>query len=411
MKYLLITISFLFSLSSFSQDIESAQILNTETHINTIGGNSVVISLNLDFSPVELNGYIIDNSTFNSLNSNLKTNLISKRQPNIIDKGERITLQANPHKISFEIENASYGLISLLKDKEADIYITTNSEIIFEVTNGSNTKKLKITPLQIEKHTQNNMILTKLMGEELINARGGDIFVSQNNFEFGVIPSEQASSGKTEYNASFQYRTKYSFLNTIPIYFYTKGLISTNSKDSLNFISIYPVNYNFIKGKNELVGQLGVEGNQTFSNYRISGNICWNGLINNLLDLTFGENRLRLKPVISIGGKIYKEIENNKPSVLSSNDLSNQIYGKCYYNIPIQKIYSLILDGTAYYDFNTQINPKNKLMYNYSLTLGVDIPKTDFKTIFKYTKGNNFVTRESNDYLMIGLLIDLLVKR
>ena len=401
-------ISVFFTLSCFSQNIESVKIIGTETLINTIGGNSITINLKVDFSVDELNGYIIDDVTFESLNSNVKAELVSKKQPKLVAQGETITVLANPKKIAFEIENVSDDLISLLQDSIADIYISTNSEITFNVIKGSDTIKVKITQLQIEKHTQSNMILTKLMGEELINARGGDIFVSQNNIDFGIIPSEQASSGKTEYNASFQFRTKYSFLKDLPVFLYTKGLISSNSNDSLNFISVYPINYDFFIGNNKLVGQLGVEGNQTFSSYRISGNFYWNGLMPNLVDLTFGENRLRLKPVISVGLKVYKEIENNRPVELNSNEFSNQIYSQFYYYIPIQKVYSIILNGTAYYDFSSKVNPDSKLMYNYSLALGIDIPKTDFKTIFKYSKGNNYVTQESNDYFMIGLLIDML---
>ncbi|MBW6535927.1 MAG: hypothetical protein K0B11_13040 [Mariniphaga sp.] len=246
------------------------------------------------------------------------------------------------------------------------------------------------------------------MGEELIYAKGGDIYVSQNVIDLGIIPSEQASSGKTEYIASFQYRTKYSFIKDLPVFLYAKGLISSNSNDSLNYLSVYPINYNFLKGYNELIGQLGIEGNQSFSSYRIAGNFYWNALIPNLVDLTLGENRLRLKPIISFGLKIYKEIKNNIPSELNTKEFSNRIYSQYYYYVPIQKNYSIILNGMTYYDFSSKVNPDRKILHNYSLAVGIDIPKTDFKTIFKYEKGNNFVTQESNNYLMIGLLIDML---
>lgn len=404
MKIILLLITFFFTLSSFSQNIESAKITKVESLIKTIGGNSITIAFTIDLTT----GFKIEQSTFDGFNSNVKTKLVSKKLPNLVDQGEKITLSSNPQKISFEIVGASDDLIRFMQEDIAEIYITIDSEITFNIENGTTSKKMKITQLQIEKHSRSSMVLTNLMGEELINARGGDIFVSQNKIDFGVIPSEQASSGKAEYNASFQIRTKYSFIKDLPIFLYTKGLISSNSNDSLNFISIYPVNYDFLKGNSELVGQLGVEGDQTFSSYRISGNFYWNGIMPNLIDLTFGENRLRLKPIINIGLKVYKEIENNRPVELSSNEFSNQLYSQLYYYIPIQKNYSIILDGSAFYDFSSKINPENKFMYNYSFVLGIDIPKTDFKTIFKYTKGNNFVTQESNDYLMIGLLIDML---
>ncbi len=408
MKNLLILIVIFSPFLSSSQNVENIKIIKTETFINTLGGNSVTISLELDFSSDELKEFNIDNDTFEELNSNIKTKLVSKKQPNLVNRGETITLYSNPHKIAFQIENVSDDLISLMQDSVADIYITSDSEITFNIVKDTNVKKLKITPLQIEKHTQSKMVLTDIMGEEIINAKGGDIYISENKIDFGIIPSEQASSGKNEYNTSFQFRTKYSFLKDLPVFFCAKGLISTNSEDSLNFITIYPINYNFLKSKSELVGQIGIEGNQTFSSYRIAGNFYWNGIIPNLIDLTFGENRLRLKPVVSIGLKVYKEIENNRLVELNSDEFSNQIYSQFYYYIPVQKAYSIIFDGSAFYDFSSKNNPDSKLRFNYSLTFGIDIPKTDFKTIFKYSKGNNIVTQESNDFLMIGVLIDLL---
>lgn len=138
----------------------------------------------------------------------------------------------------------------------------------------------------------------------------------------------------------------------------------------------------------------------------MAGNISWNGILPNLIDLSFGENRLRLKPVVSFGLKIYKEIENERPVDVNSNEFSNQLYGEFYYYIPVQKNYSIIIDGKAFYDFSAKVNPDSKLMYNYSVAFGIDIPKTEFKTVFKYVKGNNEVTQEMNDYLMLGVLID-----
>ena len=104
--------------------------------------------------------------------------------------------------------------------------------------------------------------------------------------------------------------------------------------------------------------------------------------------------------------KFYKELKNNRPVEINNNEFSNQVFVDYYYYIPIHKIYSLILEGSVFHDFNLKVNPDKKTMFNYSAVLGIDIPKTDFKTIFKYSKGENGITYEKNDYYMIGLMID-----
>ncbi len=410
MRFTVILINLILSYSLYAQDTSIVKIINDSTYINTINGNSIFIILDIDFSNENLKGFEIDTDSFYDLNTALNPNLISKKYPNLLNQGEKIILGAAKKSINFKISNLTDELIHLMQDGVAHIYVKTDKDIIFKVfkTDDTTTEMtLKISKIQIEKQTRSKPFLTKSMAKELINAKGGEIFLTQNKIDFGMIPSDQASSGKNEYNASFKYRTRYSFLSEIPIFLYTEGLISSNSKDSLNFISIYPVNYNFFKGTNELVGQLGIEGNQVFTNYRISGNFYWNGLIPNLIDLTLGENRLRLKPVVKLGFKLYKEIENNRPVRLNNNEFSNQIYSEMYYYIPLQSLYSIIIEGSAFYDFSSIANTDKQVMYNYSITLGVDFPKTDFKTIFKFSKGDNVVSKQSNEFLMIGLMVDL----
>lgn len=409
----IVYLSFLLIISTlhlYSQDINIAEIKNCRTRINTINGNSIYISIEIDFSNNLLNGYTIDEETFNALNQDVKLKLVSNKFPELVNEKIVGTITAPAYQISFKFDQPSDELISLLQDSVADIYVQVDRDISFNVIKGEdeNTiKTLKLTKLQIEKHTRNKSVLTDGMANELINAKGGAFFITQNKIDFGLIPSNESSSEKNEFNASFKIRKKYSFLDDLPLYFYTEGLLSTNSSDSLNYLMVYPLNYNFLNKGNELVGQLGVEGDQTFSNYRVTGNFYWNGLIPNVVDLTFGENRLRLKPVMKLGVKFYKEFGNSRVPMYNENEFSNQIFGELFYHIPVMKIYSIILEGKAFYDFSSSINPDRNINYNFSATVGIDIPKTDFKTIFKYTKGNNMVSSQSDDYLMLGLLVDL----
>lgn len=411
MKYAIILIGLFLSNLLYPQEIEIAEISHHETFINTIGedNKSIEINLKIDFSKKNLDGFKIKDN-FDSLNPILNPRLIFITNGDEIIFDTKVVSNVSKTAISFEISPISNELVSLFTNGTSDIYIKVDDDILFEVWKDNlktTLKTLKVTKVQIKKHTHSKSFLTDEMAEELINSKGGEIFLTQNKFDFGIVPSDQATSGKTELNASFSYRTRYSFLKSdFPIYFSADGLISTNSRDSLNYISVYPINYKFFGGVNEFIGQIGFEGNQIFSNYRISGDFYWNSIIPNIVNLTFGENRLRLKPVIKAGVKFYKELKNNRPVEINNNEFSNQVFVDYYYYIPIHKIYSLILDGSVFHDFNLKVNPDKKTMFNYSAVLGIDIPKTDFKTIFKYSKGENGITYEKNDYYMIGLMID-----
>jgi len=411
MKYLITLLAMLVSVCTYAQDTISMNIGSFETNIRTIGGNSIILSLYPDFTKNNYAEYEMDNELFDASSGQLNPQLISKEKDNDISLEEfNMYASVSPKAIHFTISNPSEDLIDKLLQDLLDPYIKVEHSIVFEIWKNRNPSTLipvKIEIMQIETYTGNKPNLTEAMAEELISSKEGDIGLIDNKINFGIIPAEQSASQRTEFNVSFNYKKRYRFLkNDLPIFFYSEGLIGTNSLDSLNYISIYPISYNFMKETNEFVGQVGIEANQVFSNYRISANLFWNAIVPNAIDLTFDENRLRLNPVIKLGMKFYQEIENNRDVEIDNNKFSNQIFADLYYNIPIQKNYSLILDGTAFYDFNSSVNPHKKLMFNYSATLGVDIPNTNFRTIFKYAKGQNGISYQSNDYYMFGFMID-----
>lgn len=120
-----------------------------------------------------------------------------------------------------------------------------------------------------------------------------------------------------------------------------------------------------------------------------------------------GEDRLRLKPVLKLGVKLYQEFENNRPIAEGSTEFSNQFYSEFYYYIPVKKLYSLTLRGNAFFDLNDKVNPDNEVKFNYSVVFGIEIPQTGLKTIFKYLRGENGITYERDEVLMIGFMADL----
>lgn len=394
----------LVSVVTYGQNGEPALVKDSEFKINSIGAPELVIDLKMAVPE----GYALDDESFFDINQGVTATLNSKKYSELIDQ-DLVTVQISPtanNSIRFYITGFSQKLSELIAKDDAGIYVSTNKAVQFNAFKDSNTLKYNLSVADIEKYTANKIVLTDAMEQELIAAKGGTIFMVDNNMDFGVVPPEESESSQTEFFLSFKYRKQYTFLEETPIFFYGEGLLTTNSKDTLNYFLLYPLNYNLAKGKNEIVGQLGVEGNQRLTSYRISGNAYWQGIIPNLIDLTFGEDRLRLKPVIKLGIKFYQEIENNR-IIETDEEFSNQVFGEFYYYIPIKKIYSLILEGNAFYDFNESVNPDEEFKYNVTATLGIDIPKTDFKTIFKYTNGENGITYMKDDMLMLGFMVDL----
>jgi hypothetical protein len=163
-----------------------------------------------------------------------------------------------------------------------------------------------------------------------------------------------------------------------------------------------------MKDKNEFVCQAGLEADQVFSYCRFTGNLHWEGILPNLVDLTYGADRLRLKPIMEAGLKVYREIRNDRKKEGKDSSFPGIAYTQLYYNIPVSKMYSLELEGKAFYDFNIMNNPDKKVKFLYSVTFGMEIPKTGIQTIFKYSNGETDIRYARTSTLLIGLSADLL---
>ncbi|MDN4014098.1 hypothetical protein QX233_16630 [Chryseobacterium gambrini] len=265
-------------------------------------------------------------------------------------------------------------------------------------------------------------IINTLINEELkiTEDERTDFLTSLNNFyyhenkvDFGVNPGRD--SIKTNYILSLRFQNAYNrkrFLscneNTkrMPVYWNLDARLSTNFKDSLNYIKIYPANFLFENFSGKLPYQLSVklgnESDQSFINKRVAADASVNMIVPNLINLTTAEsNRLRLKPVITAGIKGYYDYSNDITSFTSG---MAHIDG--YYYIPVFNNYAIIVEATSFYDFSKERNPSGKIQGNYSITLGAEIPKTGFKAMFKYTDGKSDINFRQGSIISIGLLMD-----
>ena len=313
--------------------------------------------------------------------------------------------------IQVEISGLSKYELVLLQNTKSNVYLSPKSDIILTLNGGTTAT---IEKADLETQSLGKISIDNSIMDMYFSAFGGDYAYANNSFNWSFTPKSESDIDKMELNADFSFHQSYSLgsgkakkSDAKPIVFYAKGRVSTNAKDSLNYLYVYPVNFN-ISGESDaqIMARLGVEGNQTFTSGRVAFNFSYEKLIGNLVNLTYGSNRLRLKPVLNVGGKIYNEFENMRMGAESENEFSGQVYANMYYNIPVFDNYSLILESNAYYDFSESINPDQKIKLNYSIALGVELPKTPFKTLFKYKDGQVDVNNLDDSNLTIGLLTD-----
>lgn len=374
--------------------------LKFNTDVNTVGTPTIVIVI--DFS----SAVRIDNAQFGT---NLEFDIYSQKEKIFVSSSIVKSFIVN-RTLQLTIQGATKTEIEKFVSLSGSAYLSIENGLNVPFTDGTS---LSFSASDVERQSKGKIGLGTETRDMYFKAFGGEYAYANNSFGWGITPKSESDIDKLELNAEFSFQQMYGFRKgkageQKPLVFYSKGRVSTNSKDSLNFLYIYPLNFD-ISGASEaqMMARLGVEGNQTFTSGRMAFNFSYEKLINNLVDFTYGNNRLRLKPIINLGGKIYKEFDNMRIGPDSENELSGQVYANLYYNIPVMNNYSIILESNAYYDFSEKINPDQKIRLNYSIALGIDLPKTPFKTLFKYKDGQVDVNNLADSNLTIGLLADL----
>ena len=384
---------------------EKIMISETRIGINTIQGSTVSVDLIFDMQK----GYRHRTIVFESNNPEVTYSLKSVKQNEVVSESESAGLPLPGNNfVGFQFETTETLMNKILKGT-VDYYIEITDTIVIEIfmEGGTDTLIRIITPDQVKDHTRNKITISTEQRDELILAAGGELAIKDNKFDIGFIPSAESNSGKTEYYTNFNYRKGYPFIRNAPVYLEVSGLLSTNIHDSLNYVRLYPLSFNLFAERSEINLQAGIEGNQTFSNYRVSGNVNWQGLLPNLVDLTYGANRLRLKPVLQAGLKIFREIDNDRLPGDDNNVFAGIAYARAFYYIPVYDIYSLAIEGNVFYTPDTDINPQKEIKYLYSITLGMEIKGSGIKTILKYVNGENDINYEKNSAVMLGIMADL----
>lgn len=305
----------------------------------------------------------------------------------------------------------------LNKDKDNQITVVFDSDVQIGLLAAAGDSTA--TTWVIKKEDVNALISNSL---QVTDDQRTGFLTSLNNFfyyenfvDFGVQPAQD--SVKTSYVLTLRFQNLYNksrFLscaktpgrNAPALYWNIDTRLSTNFRDSLNFINVYPVNVLWENYTGKLPFQLrfklGNESDQVFENKRAAINGEFNCIIPNFINLTTAKsNRLRLKPTVALGLKGYYDYSNDIDAFASG-----QAFLKGRYYIPVFNNYAIIVDGISFFDFSKERNPDQRLKGNYSVTLGAEIPKTGFKAMFKYADGETDINFRKGAIVSIGLLMD-----
>jgi hypothetical protein len=379
---------------------------------NSVGEFSLAIDINLDISETDNidPDYWIENPQ-----EKPKVALIYGDQK--LDCPLNVSPMVGAKSVGFKVTNFSKSTFErfLNKDHDNQIKLVVEQDVTIRLltTDGQAGQRF----LAIKADVLNSMINEQLTYTE--DDRTGfmtslnNFYYYQNKVDFGVNPSQDTI--KTSYILSLKLQNAYNRKNflkcdddkkPVHIYWTLDARVSTNFKDSLNYIKFYPINLmleNFTKKiPYQLNLKLGHESTQDFISKRVAVDASISLITPNLVNLSTAQSsRLRLKPVITAGFKGYYDYSNNVDSFASG-----QPHIDGYYYVPVFDNYAIIFEGTSFYDLSQTRNPDKKIQGNYSITLGAEIPKTGFKAMFKYTDGRTDINFKQGSIIAIGLLMD-----
>lgn len=288
-------------------------------------------------------------------------------------------------------------VLQLLNTDPGSFYLESSQDLKF-LTKDNDTLVLGINDLK--SATFGNLNLSDAQIDEVINSLAGNLLLYRNFFNIGFDPQAEDFTLSLDYRYSKPYK-----IENFGLYFFSEGRLSTFSADTLNFFKIYPINANLWEDKlmrYHVVASSGLEADQTFSNARINVNLNIESIIPNFVNLTYGHDRLRLKPVVAAGIRYYSQIKVPDETLKQNAFL---LTGEIYYYIPVMEAYYFLVHAKTFYDTGRE----KELAWDYhaSVALGLELKSAPATIIAKYVFGANEITFEHNNQLLIGFAMDL----
>lgn len=379
----------------------TGQIKGTRIEINTIGGSSDIRVLLILDMPA---GFEVDDQVPTAGAPQFLVK--SLNDDRILGSESRVEYRLGSRRYALELKISGFGkdLIDNLSAGRVGYYVFVQDTVTVNLKNANlQRKQLLLSPQIVREKTAGKTKLSDGQAEMIIGAKGGEAKLYGNKFDVGR-KVDLKDSAKASYVASFSVAQPFLFSDNILSF---KGSIGTDADDPLNKVSIYPVGIEksfsmpAVGYPSKIKSDLGFEASENLDVRRASVSVAIQSITPNLINLSYGEGRLRLKPVVCVGVKGLFEATGKK--INNGKDRYLEVFSEMYYYVPVMKIYSLLFEGNAYWINDGSNKVKGKL----DITLGADIEGTGFKVMAKYSTGQNDVNIIRDDRLVLGLLMDL----
>ncbi|MBE0662761.1 MAG: hypothetical protein IH597_09850 [Bacteroidales bacterium] len=310
-----------------------------------------------------------------------------------------MSLTTSGFSVFYELEAGP--VLQLLNSEPGSFYLEAKNDLKF-LTKNKDTLTLEINELRSASKGKIGLSVEQI--DEVLATLAGNLTRYRNFFNLGFDPQAEDFTLSLDYLYSKPYK-----IENIGLYFFSEGRLSTFSADTLNYFKIYPINANLWEDKlmrYHVVASSGLEADQIFSNARINVNLNIESIIPNLVNLTYGHDRLRLKPVVAAGISYYNQIKVPDESLKQNAFL---LSGEIYYYIPVMEAYYFLVHAKTFYD--TGREKAVAWDYHASVALGLELKSAPATIIAKYAFGANEITFEHNDQLLIGFAMDLFGER
>lgn len=341
----------------------------------------------------------IDESATGFANRGIQFSLVQGSGKTALFDGDIENISVGIWNVSFVISlsDNEKDLINLLQDGEEKAFIEIKTDLLVKFADST---EYRFTPREIKELSSLfdglNAEQTRLLNE----FNSGRSFEAKNNFDFGREVN-QADTTDAEYIFSFDVVRPFLKIVGEDVFFSARGAISTDPSNTLNQTEFF-LSYKF-SGKEKIFAEIGRKGTQDFSTNSIRANLGLEFLAPNLIDLTNGAPRLRLKPYVKAGVGFHKNFQVD--NAFNNEDLNLVGFFDTYYYIPIDKNLFAITNASGSY--SDSYAGDDKFLFQYDLTIGYQTP-VDAKVLFKVESGENEVNRTSDTRFLIGLLVDFI---
>ncbi len=387
---------FLFAFAILFAPLNAIEIEDLKMEVK--GGDLVEIWFNFDFSDsidVMKSGLYFDS---------LGYRCFLKLQGNNAILAE-VTPTCLKKSISFNFDNVTLNMINQISKGQTNAYLVPNNDIIVGLKGGGIDT---IMASDFEKYSKQNLKLNDMQKKELKNALSGNVSTLENSFEFFREVNEEDST-KTEYIVQYNNIIP-RFLGVDGLNLRSRGHISSQTASPLNFVEFslfHPSKMQEKKiAKHDFIFNWFLEsslyGNQKLDTVTGDIKLGLKSLIPNLVNLSAGFNRLRLKPILELG--VAGSFHSHELPVFEGKKDHMELFFSFHYFVPVAEKLAIIYDAEG--NFASMVDENVRIFQ--SIVFAYDIPLKGLHTLVKWETGQNRISYETDNRILLGVLYNFM---